>query len=214
MKIEKSKFLAITTVLAAASGVSAFTACTITTTNGGGDAGADSSVTPAPDSGGTPTDGSSTDGSSTDGSPGDASTPDAAPTCLGDTGPAASCSGTGTNCLTSVDGQLACGNFLAGFRNGVAAEAAKCLALAPTCEATPDPVETCAVAALAKACPDTAAVTPCRTAITNCGTAVTLSQARCEQLYAGLNAAGRQAFADCTAEGCGLIDNTRCLPVF
>lgn len=203
LKIEKSKFLAITTVLAAASGMSAFTACTITTTNGGGDAGADSSVTPGTD-GSTPTDGSS----------GDASKPDAAPTCLGDTGPAASCTGTGTNCLTSIEGQNVCGGFRAGFKNDVAAETAKCLALAPTCEAIPDPVESCAIAALAKACPDPAAATPCRTAIAACGTAATVTQARCEQLYAGLNAVGRTAFANCTAEGCGLLDNTCFLPIF
>lgn len=217
LKIEKSKFLAITTLLAAASGMSAFTACTITTTNSGdADSGVtpDSSIPPVTDSS-TTTDASNPDTSTaTDGSTPDASNPDAAPTCLGDTGPIASCTGTGTNCLNSPDGQFYCDNYLQGFKNGVAADAAKCLALAPTCEAAPDPTEACAIAALSKACPDPAGAVPCQTAITSCGTAATITQARCEQLYAGLNTAGRAAFTDCTSEGCGLTDNSCFLPTF
>ncbi len=213
MKIDRSKFFAITTVLAAASGVSAFTACTITTTNTGSDSGADSSTSADSSTGDSSTGDSSTGDSSTgDAAKPDGTAPDAAPTCLDQDGAGtATCTG-GAGCMAAPAGQGFCADLNLSFKNAVARDAVKCLGLAPTCEAIPDPFETCAVAALAKACPDPAAAAPCQAAIAACMAdgvpTPAINLARCQQLYSGLSASGRTKFATCTVEGCGLIDNS------
>lgn len=205
MKLDKSRFLAITGLLAAASGVVAVSACTITSVNGNVD-------------GGQTTDASTTsDGAVVE--PGDAATDstttsdaaDATTSCLGDDkvqNPSCdSFADASTNCAGQA-GTLYCNDVQTKFRNGVARGIMECLKLAPTCEATPDPITKCTLDTLDKACPDLAATAaPCQAAAKACtdlGVTPTINQAKCQQYLSGLSPAGRTAFTSCAAEGCTL----------
>ncbi len=214
MKIDKTRFFAITGVLAAASGLGAISACTLTTVNGGEP---DAATTPLPDSSTTDPDATTTGDSSTTT---DATTTDAtadASSCLGDdkmlNPSCASFADAGTNCASSEGGQFYCPNVQANYVNGVARSIMQCLSLAPTCEAVPDPFATCTLAALDKACPDAAAAAPCAAAAQACAAeqvTPTINQAKCQQYYSGLSSVGRTRFTSCAAEGCALVENAGC----
>lgn len=208
MKLDKSRFLAITGLLAAASGVAAVSACTITSVTGdvdGGNTTTDASTT---------TDGAVVDPPVGDASPDSTTTTDAAdsaPSCLGDDkvqNPSCdSFADASTNCAGQA-GTLYCNDVQAKFRNGVARGIMECLKLAPTCEAIPDPITKCTLDTLDKACPDLAATAaPCQAAAKTCtdlGVTPDIDQAKCQQYLAGLSPAGRTEFTSCAAEGCTL----------
>jgi hypothetical protein len=212
MKIDKSKFLVLTGVLAAGTaGAAMMNACTVTSTNNAGDGGTSS------------VDGSSggTDGSSggTDGSTSDAAGDgggDAAATCLGDDkvlNPSCSSfldAGTdgGSGCIQSANGQSTCNSAQSALKNGVARDVIQCLSAAPACEggATPDVANDCVIAALGKACPDADTDAFCTDQLAKCTAGASLTKAQCMQYMAGLKPAARTAFATSCADegGCAL----------
>ncbi len=210
MKIDKSKFLVLTSVLAAGTAAAAMStgACTTTTNNptDGGTSSVDGS------SGGTDGSSGGTDGSS-GGGDGATDGGDDGSACLGDDkvlNPSCSSfleAGTdaGGSCLTSLDGQDACTSFQANLRNGVAREAVNCLKIAPTCEALPDPVGGCLDQAAAKACPDTAVDALCTAELAKC-TAGAITKADCVKYMTALTPAARTKFTtNCADEvGCSL----------
>lgn len=207
MQIDKSRFLFLTSSLAAtaAAVVVSTSACGTTTTATDTDAGTDDPT--ADDSG---TDGGSSDGSAGDGSSStDAS--DAAVACLGTDGTAPFCGPE----IEGVDGgppakcQFECSNVSKIFKTGVAVEISACLD-----KDVPDPtvegacfagVAPCVEGALAKACEDDTAAAYCTTLLAGCGDAAPVpSQADCIGVVSALSAAGKTSLSDCTAEGgCG-----------
>lgn len=221
MKIDKSKFLVLTSVLAAGTAAAALAApgCSSTSngttdggasvdgsSGGGGDGGGDGSAT---------TDGGGGDGGGGDG--GECLGDDKVlnPTCASFLGDGGADAAAGT-CITAVEGQAACTSFQANLRNGVAREAVKCLNLAPTCEAVPDPVTGCFDQAAAKACADPEAATFCTAQLAKC-TAGSIGQADCVKYMNALTSAGRTKFAtNCADEaGCafGNLDSVKaCIP--
>lgn len=218
MNIDKKRFLALTGVIAAASGIATMQACSLTV-NGGDPDGA--APIPTVDSSSQDPDGSaSVDSSSPDSSTRDATTADAADgaTCLGDdkmlNPPCASfVNEAGTSCAGSPVGQSFCPASKANFVNGVSREIMECLKLAPTCEAVPNPLESCTYKALDRACVVPAAKAPCQQALMNCtqsGVTPTIDQAKCERYYSGLSPQGQLGFQSCTSEGCGLIETSYC----
>jgi hypothetical protein len=217
LKIDRTRFFAITGVLAAASGLGAISACTLTTITGDGP---DGSIT-------TPTvDSSTTDPDATTGSDATADAiakPDATAdasdgsTCLSDDKVLNPSCGSfvdaGVSCAGSQQGQATCPAIQQNYVNGVSRAIMQCLSLAPSCEAVPDPTETCLFAALDKACPDATTAAPCQMAAQQCTTAgvtPTINQAKCQQYLSGLNATGRAKFASCATEGCSLTSDAFC----
>ncbi len=212
MKIDRSKFITITGALAAASGITAFSACTIVSTSGGNpDAASPSDSATNPD--GPLGDGETPDGSSEAGADAGVDSPAG---CLGDDkvlNP--SCSsfaadgGDAGACIRGQEGQSACASYQTNMRNGVARAAILCLAVAPTCEGTVDAITRCGLEALSRACPDPAAQAFCQKEIAACaaaGTTPAVTQKQCEQYASGLNDKGRAAFTSCATEGCALVD--------
>jgi len=215
LKIDKARFFAITGVLAAASGLGSVSACTLTTVNGGGPDGS----TTVPDGSTTDPDASTGDAATSDATTSDATTVDAADgaSCLGaDKVQNPSCGSfvdAGVSCAGSEGGQFYCPNIQDTYVNGVARSIMQCLALAPTCEAVPDPLERCTLAALDQACVDSAAATPCAQAAQACsteGVTPTITPAKCQQYWSALSAAGRTRFTSCAAEGCALVATSGC----
>lgn len=222
MKIDKSKFLVLTSVLAAGTAAAALAApgCS-STANGTSDGGA--SVDGSSGGGG---DGGGGDGSTTgDGGGGGDGGGDAGeclgddkvlnPSCASFLGDGGADAAAGT-CVTTATGQAACSSFQANLRNGVAREAVKCLNVAPTCEAVPDPVVGCFDQAAAKACPDATAATFCTAQLAKC-TAGSIGQADCVKYMTALTSSGRDKFAaNCADEaGCafGNLDSVKaCIP--
>lgn len=216
MKIDKSRFLALTGVLAAASGIGAVSACTLTTVTGNEPDG--STTTPVLDSG-TESDGATTSDAATSDATSDAPTTDAADgaACLGpdkvQNPPCSSFVDAGTSCAGSEGGQFYCSQVEDKYTNGVARSIMQCLSLAPTCEAVPDPIARCTFAALDQACLDSAAATPCMQAAQACagnGITPTIDQAKCQKYFSGLSATGRTEFTSCAVEGCALVENSGC----
>lgn len=184
MKVDRSRFLLLTTALAAASAVGVMaTGCTVTSTDKG--------TTPTPAVDGSVAD-TGTDAYTTDGGDGAA--------CLDDTGGAASCSGISTSCAA------ACEPYLANYKSGVARDIISCLNSLPTCEGTQAEVQiaNCVKLALAKTCDDASATAFCAPMAESCGAdggTVGLEQAECVGVAKGLNATGRAAFTTCVTEG-------------
>ncbi len=239
LKIDKTRFFAIAGVLAAASGIGTISACTLTTVTSVGDRDGDGikdDIDKCPDEredfdgfedeDGCPEsgNGSTTDPDATPGSDATADAiarPDAtaadASTCLSDDKVLNPSCGSfvdaGVSCAGSQQGQASCPAIQQNYVNGVSRAIMQCLSLAPSCEAVPDPTETCMFAALDKACPDATTAAPCQMAAQQCSTAgvtPTINQAKCQQYLGGLSAAGRAKFASCATEGCTLTSDAFC----
>lgn len=213
MKIDKSRFLVLTTSLAAASAAAliAIPGCSTTQTS------TDAGTQPANDSGG------SGDVTTNDSGGGDTGT-DSGPTCLGDKGPAPVCFATpvgeGDGGLDAddaggdagVDAKCAyeCDRVSMYFKKDVAKAVNDCLDTAPTCEGgVPD----CVDKALPKVCDDSTAKDFCTPLVQGCqvdgGDAATtpLTQAACEAIAKALTTEGRTAFTVCVSDeglGCDL----------
>lgn len=219
MKLDRARFLMLTTAISGA-----VVACSITSTNntvpggggsdsgGGGDGttGGDGAV--AQDSGG---DTSASDGANeaatcddSIGKPGacvdyaDGGTgPDAAAADGGDAGPV---------CLSA----LLCDGVLADLKPKVAQTAIACVVALPTCESGAG-IDTCIATALAGACPDATGKASCDQIAAVCGDAgadAGVSQADCVKYTAGLTAAGRTKFVACMTESaCFVTDALTCL---
>lgn len=118
----------------------------------------------------------------------------AAAACLDDKSPA-----TQPVCPTDGKGEecaQACDDFALSWKKGLSADIRKCMTAA-ICNAG---TATCADKALAKACPDPTAATFCTPLVTGCkgaNGADTITQASCETLAKGLNAAGRDVLKSC-----------------
>lgn len=188
MQLDRSRFLLLTSALAAATAVS-FTA-------GLGGCSKSDSATDA----GAASDASTADTSVADGGvdAADASTADAT-ACLGD-------DGVGPNCDPNTDGgakcSIACYSIASKLKHQVAVNAAECIDnhmdVAPTCEGGNAP---CILAAFALACDDATADPYCAGVVASCadagadGGAVT--QSECVAVAKGLSAAGRTSLTTC-----------------
>jgi hypothetical protein len=236
LNIDKTKFLALTASLAAATAIAA--GCTVTTLAptepGRSDAATgdgsvpESDATVATDSGTNGSDGGSGDGASNadgairpDGAlpPADGgSTADGGVACLDDlptAGAMAPCmTGNPTGCISEPEGNQACLALANNGTKGVQREVEACLTLAPTCEATLDanPIWNCVKDAASKACDVPAATAACDAvlkspACANGASRVTLAE--CAKLSSALNDIGRQNLAACFSEsgGCALADD-------
>jgi len=185
MKVDRSRFLLLTTALAAASAVGVMaTGCTVTSTDKG-------TTTPTPGVDGSTAD-TGTDAYVADGGDGGA--------CLDDTGGAASCTGISTSCAA------ACEPYLANYKSGVARDIISCLNSLPTCEGTgaETQIANCVQLALAKTCDDPSATTFCTPMAESCGAdggTTGLELTACVGVAKGLNATGRAAFTTCVTEG-------------
>lgn len=198
MKIDKSRFLLLTTTLAATTaGAVAVTttACNITNTTDT-DAG---SATPGADAG-------NDKDSSSDGS----TSADAGAACLGTTGKAPFCGPEveGTDAGVPAKCAFECSSVSKLFKTGVAAAISSCLDTRvsdPTVEgACYDELTPCVEGALAGACDDSTAATYCTTTLQACGDAGTVpSQADCVRVVKALSADGRTALTNCTVESAG-----------
>jgi len=200
MKIDKSRFLLLTTTLAAtATALVVATACNTTSTSTDNDGG-----TPVnPDSG------NSTDAAGNSEGGGDGGGDAGA--CLGTDQTAPFCgpevegmdSGVPAKCTTECDSVSAL------FKGGVAAEISACL------DKLPDPTQEgacntglpgCVTDAVAKACDDPTAAEFCAT---TCGADsgvedAGFTQRECEAVAKALSTQGRETFTNCAAEsGCG-----------
>jgi hypothetical protein len=198
MQIDRSRFLFLTSALAATTAVSLSAGVggcskSDSTTDGGAVA---------------ETDASGVDASTSDSSVADAATADAADAtaCLGDDGLAPTCDPTdgGTQCT------LQCQSVGTYLKHQVAQKAAECIEaninVFPTCEGGSP---ACVVAATAAACDDPTADTFCTTFAPTCADAGVgpdggvLSQADCVAFVKGLTGGGR---ARLTTIGCDAID--------
>jgi hypothetical protein len=115
--------------------------------------------------------------------------------CLDDSAPAVqpACptAGAGDECVG------ACADFATSWKKGLSADIRKCLTATICQNGT---TATCADKALAKACPDPTATTFCTPNVTGCknaNAADTITQASCEGIAKGLNAAGRASLLTC-----------------
>ena len=196
MKIDRSKFLLLTTTISAAlvAGVAGSAGCS--STNATNDAGGVDANTTA-DSGGEVDSGTS-DGAVDGGDAG---------ACLGDIG--------SPTCELGADAgdgglvcQTSCVAALTNLRSAVADQAGKCLLGLPTCEGGGAEVAACFEDAIKKACPDPDAPAFCARVAANCndagaadaGAAVT---SKCAAIASALNATGRSTLETCVTEsGC------------
>ena len=186
MKVERSRFLLLTTALAAASAVGIMaTGCTVTSK----DKGTTTPPVTTVDSGGT-------DGG------GDAYYPDGGDggACHDDTGDAPTCTGASPGC------GAACEHYLPNYKKAVARDIISCLIGLPTCEGTGVEAQmaTCVQLALGKACDDTTATGFCTPIAESCasdGGTAALDLDICTGLAKGLNATGRTAFTTCVTKG-------------
>jgi hypothetical protein len=134
--------------------------------------------------------------------PAGGTTPAPAPVCL-DTGAATpgDCSGVqaSSGCASVPTAQQKCAAYKTYFQPKVAAAAVSCmtsLTAAQACDATQ--TSSCAKAALAKACTDPSVTQLCQIAAASCKTSAT----DCASTLSGLNDPGKQAVAQCVAQGC------------
>lgn len=191
MKVDRSRFLLLTTALSAATAVAITAGCTVKSSDNGS-----SGTTTPPTEAGSPYD-SSPDAYATDGDTDGGS-------CLDDTGSAPDCTAqTGTACTT------VCQHYLPNYKKGVARSIADCLKLLPSCEGADNAILACVQTALGAACQDPTAEGYCgpladacnSDAGTDAGAASPLEKQDCVDLANGLNSTGRAAFTTCITEG-------------
>jgi hypothetical protein len=213
MKIDRTRFLMLTSVIAAAA---ACTTAAVTASDGGtpndnGDAGeGDAGQTPVADGAGAdsapPTNDGGIDGASVAclGAVGDASAA-CAPFALGgnqDAGPG--------SCLTSA----VC-NGIANVTGGVAVSIVACASADPTFDAGCVDLSSCVLTALGTACSDPSTVSTCGAIVAACGPdsgaaiadgGIAVTQASCQQYLSGLQDSARDGFSACMVEGsCSLV---------
>jgi hypothetical protein len=201
MKVDRTRFLLLTTALSAATAVGAMaTGCSITNTT------TDAGTTPGTTDGGVDTD-ATADAAYVDG--GDGGDGGA---CLGDEGLPPSCATASASCAT------VCADVATNYKNAVGRAIVDCLLALPTCESALNDRAACFQAALGRACSDTTAATECTPIVAACdvdggavgdgGTSV-IAQTECVDLLTGLNATGRATFTTCTQEiGPGTCSST------
>ena len=188
MKVDRSRFLLLTTALAAASAVGVMaTGCTVNSTDKG-----TTTPTPTPGVDGSVPDSGTDAYTNPDGGEGGA--------CLDDSGGAASCSGVSTSCAAT------CAPYLANYKSGVARDIISCLTTLPTCEGTDAEaqISNCVQLALAKSCEDLTATEFCAPMAESCGIAganASTELEACVGVAKGLNATGRAVFTQCVTEG-------------
>jgi hypothetical protein len=202
MKIDKTRFILLTTTLAAST-TAALVACTVnstnTTTNTGTDAGQ------ATSSSGSSGQGSSSGGTSSGG------TSSGGTTCLGDTGDKAAC---GNDAGVYDDGGLAakcpvqCESHNDWFKTAVAKSIHDCLEVLPSAEACDTSAPDCANKAIDQACDDTTAAEWCTNNV-KCPGGVGVAdaggyggggddpQAACVKIVRALSARGRETLKAC-----------------
>ncbi len=202
MKIDKSRFLLLTTSIAAATTALVVSATGCNTVHTEDDAGSSSGSTPTADSG------SSTDDDAGEG--GATSDADAALACLGNTGAAPLCgpANEGEDAGGLAKCSYECDKFNATFKTEVAKDISACLDTAfegPTFEGCAGAAPPCVEAAVAKACDDPEADTYCTTLLAGCGDAgVAVTQEQCVSFVRALSNEGKTTLTTCTAEGtCG-----------
>lgn len=190
MKVDRARFLLLTTALSAGTAVGVMgMGCSVTSTASDGG-------TPATDDAATGTDSSTTDSSTTDGG-GDGGA------CLANEGLAPTCEGASLSCAAT------CAGFLPNYKNAVGRAIVECILALPTCEGATVEVANCVQKALGKACADPTAKTFCDPLVVSCGGAdggadagaSRLPQSECEDIATGLNATGRAALTSCITEG-------------
>jgi hypothetical protein len=207
MKIDRTKFLALTAAIGGA-----VIACSInSTTNNTPSTPDDASTSDATDDGSSGGDASgdvakegSTGDAAADGADGAAcdDTVGSAALCAdymdGGTGPADG-GDAGNGCLTTT----LCTNVAANFKPRIQQKILECLVAAPTCESTTNVLGNCVDQALNESCPDTSAQASCDQVATVCGDAgvdAGISTADCAKALAGATATGRTAFVACMIE--------------
>ena len=194
MKIDRSRFLLLTGVLAA-------TACTVK--NAANDAGT-GVVAPVADAGdqGDATTTAETGTGACDDSKGDLGI------CTSFT------AGTDAGSNGCID-ELGCSTLKSAFKPKIAAKILACVLGLPTAEGSCNGSIACGETALAGACADTTTATSCAQVQTACGDAGSdagaFSLSDCNKYLAGLTAAGRTDFVGCMTEG-GCTDVKNCLP--
>ena len=189
MKIDRSRFLLLTSALSAVTlGTMATGGCSSSATNAMTDAGV------TPDSATTP------ESSTADSSVAvEDSSADGAAACLGDTAPDRD---GGFDCSMTV---CSCASYTTNYRAAVADFINSCVLSLPTCESTD--TRPCVEQALAKTCADPTATTFCTPLVTLCagnagdGGLAPLTQAACETLATGLSTAGRTLLTTCLTAG-------------
>lgn len=202
MKIDKNRFLLLTTTIAATAAaalvVSATGCNTVNTVNNDGPGNGD----PAPDDAGSGDD----DASAAD----DAGDADGGPACLGNTGAAPVCGPVeeGEDAGGVAKCSYECDKFNATFTTEVAKAINDCLDLAfdgPTFEGCTDAAPTCVETALAEACDDAEAAPFCTTLLAGCSDAgASVTQEQCTAVARALSGEGKATLESCVVEsGCG-----------
>jgi len=210
MKIDRTRFLMLTGVIAAAG---ACTTAAVTTNNGNPDGGPSADAGNGGDAGQNPINegGDSASPESDGGS-------DSAVACLGPTGSTSGCAAFAdgwsqdagaTSCVTA---QVCNGaTFVTG---GVAASILACAAADTTFDAGCVDLSSCVLTALATACPDPTTASTCGSIVATCGPdsgagtadgGIPVTEKSCEQYLAGLVDSARDGFSACMVEsGCNL----------
>ncbi len=129
-------------------------------------------------------------------------TPAPAPVCL-DSGPATAgdCAGiqASSGCTAVPTAQQKCTAFKTYFQPKIAAVAVSCMTgLTGTQACDETQTSSCGLVALAKACPDPSVTQLCQIAAAACKS----SAFDCGKTLSGLNDSGKQAVAQCVAQGC------------
>jgi hypothetical protein len=192
MKVDRTRFLLLTTALSAATVVGAMaTGCSITNTNTTADGG----VSPVTGNDAGDTD-ATADAGYVDG--GDSGA------CLANDGLAPTCEGASLSCSPI------CVGVATNYKSAVGRAIVDCLLALPTCESAQNEIAACFQSALGRACPDSTATTECTPLVAACdadggtvgdgGTSV-IAQTECVDLVTGLNATGRTTFTTCVTEG-------------
>ncbi len=201
MKIDKNRFLLLTTTIAATAAaalvVSATGCNTVNTVNNDGPG---NGVPPTDDAG--PTD----DDAGAD----DAGDHDGGPACLGNTGAAPVCGPAeeGEDAGGFAKCAYECDKFNATFKTDIAKSINDCLDLAfdgPTFEGCADAAPTCVETAIAQACDDTEAEPFCTTLLAGCSDAgASVTQEQCTAVARALSEEGKTTLQSCVVEsGCG-----------
>ena len=190
MKIDRSKFFALTTAISA-SVIAALGTTAGCSSTAGSDAGTDGAT--AADTGGGITGDGSVDAGACLGTIGHAS-------CQTDAGNVDQ--GCATLCSTAID------NFTAGTAESIA----NCLLQLPTCEGNSSAVSTCYDDAIGHACADTSVTAYCADIVTKCGDAgVAELKPKCEFIAPALSATGRTQFTNCVTESACSVPVDQCL---
>ncbi len=199
MKIDRTRFLLLTTTLAAATAaaLATNTGCTSTSDTDAGVSDSDSGA--GTGDGGTSADtGSKTDTDASDG----------AAACLGGADGTFACGPVGEGDDAGVvKCQTQCEAAVAKFKSGVAKDINDCLNSSPACEGAD---VTCTNQAIALACPDTTATTFCTGLAPKCADASSgFTQTTCAEVVSALSQPGRTIFTTCVDEGndCGVCLN-------